>query len=408
MPTDPLSAISLPRRRRVLASLAGVLGGWPLLGRRASAVTEPGATSLDRAVELGPARFRPGTSYKASSYDRSGGNNDFFTIAPGQVLTVLAATGPGIIRHCWFTIAAGPHHLRDLVLRMYWDQESTPSVETPIGDFFGLSLGEYFTYASQPMTVAPMKALNCYLPMPFRRSALVTITNEGPAPVHALYANLDYERVPSLPAEALYLHAQYRQAAPCIGWTDDWKTNADPIVLRKKNLDGHGNYVVVEAAGQGQYLGTSLGVLQNQDGWWGEGDDMVFIDEVPGARVVPTINGTGSEDYFNGAWDFGDRSFSYPFNGAPLVENPERVGGRWCIYRWHLPDPIRFQRSLRMTLEHGHANSRSDNYYSVGYWYQSEPHAPFPTLPPALARHPRLYAVGGPSEVPLSGAASQP
>ncbi len=405
MPKFPLTPVS-PRRRKLLASMAGALGAWPLLGRSAQAGTPAGVAGA--GPELGPAQLRPGTSQKASSYDRTGGNADAYTIAPGKTLTVLAANGPGIIRHCWFTIAAGPHHLKDLVLRMYWDQETAPSVETPIGDFFGLSLGDYFTYASQAMTVAPMKALNCYLPMPFRSSALVTVTNEGPAPVAAFYANLDYELVPQLPADTLYLHAQYRQAAPCTGWTDDWQSNGDPIVLRQTNLYGEGNYVVMEATGQGQYIGTSLGVLQNQEGWWGEGDDMVFIDTNPGQRVLPTINGTGSEDYFNGAWDFGDRSFAYPFNGAPLVVNPERVGGRWCVYRWHLPDPIRFRQSLRMTLEHGHANARSDNYYSVGYWYQNEPHAAFPALPSALDRHPQLFAVGGPSETPLPAANPNP
>ncbi len=401
LPSSPVS----PRRRTLLATLAGALGAWPLLSRRSPAQDVSGSgTPLD----LGPALYHPGRSRKSSSYDRTGGNADYVPLAPGKSLTVLSANGPGVIRHCWFTIAAGPHHLKDLVIRMYWDEEVAPSVETPMGDFFGLNLGEYCTYASQAMTVAPMKALNCYLPMPFRRSALVTISNEGNSPVDALYFNLDYELVPELPPETLYLHAQYRQATPCAGWTDDWKTNGDPIVLQKKNLYGTGNYVIAEAAGQGHYIGTSLGVLQNQDGWWGEGDDMVFIDETPGRRVLPVINGTGSEDYFNGAWDFGDRSFAYPYNGAPLVVNPERVGGRWCVYRWHLPDPIHFRRWLSMTIEHGHANARSDNFFSVGYWYQTEPHAPFPALPAVLDRHPRLYAVGGPSETPLPGGNTPP
>ncbi|MGH9474648.1 MAG: glycoside hydrolase family 172 protein [Terriglobales bacterium] len=270
-------------------------------------------------------------------------------------------------------------------------------MEAPLGDFLGLGLGEYFTYASLPMTVAPERALNCYLPLPFRRHARIAVRNQG-GPVPNFYSNIDFELTDGLPAEAAYFHAQYRQAAPCHGWTSDWQSNGDPVVLNHRNRYGRGNYVFLDARGRGQYIGTSLAVLQNQAGWWGEGDDMIFIDQAEAARgtVLPTINGTGSEDYFNGAWDFGDRGFSYAYNGAPCVVDGERIGGRWCLYRWHLPDPIRFQRSLRATIEHGAASARSDNYYSVAYWYQAEPHAPFPPLPPPAARHPRVLAVGGP------------
>ena len=134
-----------------------------------------------------------------------------------------------------------------------------------------------------------------------------------------------------------------------------------------------------------------MSILQNQNGWWGEGDDMFFVD----GEALPSINGTGSEDYFLGAWDFGDRSFSYGLYGAP-VKGEEKAGGRWSVYRFHLDSPITFTKSLRATIEHGHANHRSDNYYSVAYWYQTEPHAAFPALPPLEERIPKLSAVGGP------------
>lgn len=331
--------------------------------------------------------------HRSSSYDRSGGNADARTIAPGETLTLLDAAGPGLITHLWVTIASDdPHHLKALVLRMYWDGEPTPSVEAPIGDFFGLGLGDYFLYQSIPLAVGSDKALNSFFPMPFQKHARVTVTNEGSQKVDAFYFNLDYRSYTKpLAADQLYFHAQYRQAAPAKGWTNQWRSNDDPIVNDKKNLNGEGNYVWLEATGRGHFVGVTMSVLQNQDGWWGEGDDMFFVD----GETTPSINGTGSEDYFLGAWDFGGHSFAYGLFGAPVV-GPERVGGRWSLYRFHLDSPIPFTKSLRATIEHGHANHRSDNFFSVAYWYQTEPHAKFPPLPPLEERIPRLHTVGGP------------
>ena len=331
--------------------------------------------------------------HRSSSYDRSGGNGDARTVAPGDTLTLLDESGPGLITHLWVTIASDdPHHLKALVLRMYWDGEATPSVEAPIGDFFGLGLGDYFLYQSVPLMVGSDKALNSFFPMPFQKHARVTVTNEGSEKVDAFYFNLDYRSYTKpLPADQLYFHAQYRQAAPAKGWTNEWQSNGDAIVNDKKNLNGDGNYVWLEATGRGHFVGVSMSVLQNQDGWWGEGDDMFFVD----GEALPSINGTGSEDYFLGAWDFGGRSFAYGLFGAPVV-GLERVGGRWSLYRFHLDSPIPFTKSLRATIEHGHANHRSDNFFSVAYWYQTEPHAAFPPLPPLEQRIPKLHAVGGP------------
>ena len=172
---------------------------------------------------------------------------------------------------------------------------------------------------------------------------------------------------------------------------NDWKVNWDKRVNDLKNLDGKGNYVFLEAAGRGHFVGVTQAVEQNQDGWFGEGDDMIFID---GDRL-PTINGTGTEDYFNGAWDFGGKPFAYMHNGAPYIVDPERIGGRYCLYRWHTESPVTFEKSIKVTIEHGHANHRADNFYSVAYWYQAEPHAAFPALPRPEARAPRVFAVGG-------------
>jgi Protein of unknown function (DUF2961) len=338
------------------------------------------------------------TLHRASSEESTGGNADSRTVTPGQALTLLDVDGPGMISHLWFTINdSEPYHLKRIVLRIYWDGEDSPSVETPIGDFFGLGLGAYYNWQSAMLSVGSSKALNCFFPMPYRKHARITLTNDGKESIQNLYYNIDY-RTDShpLPPDTLYFHAQYRQAQPNHGWTSQWYANGDPLVNYKRNLDGKDNYVWFEAKGHGQYIGVTMSVLQNQDGWWGEGDDMFFID----GESTPGIIGTGSEDYFLGAWGFGS-SFAYPFYGAPIVEK-ELAGARQSVYRFHLDSPIPFTRSMKATIEHGHANHRSDNFYSVAYWYQAEPHMPFPPLPPMDDRIPTLQVVGGPGNTGMT------
>ena len=334
--------------------------------------------------------------HRASSTDPKGANADFRSVEPGATLTVLDTDGPGTVSHIWFTIADGESYsLKRIVLRMYWDGEATPSVESPIGDFFGLGLGEYHNWQSEMLSVGSDKSLNCFFPMPFRRHARITITNQGEQPIRAFYYNIDYRTYADpLPADTLYFHAEYRQAQPNRGWTNRWTGNGDPLINNKPNLDGKDNYVWMQAKGHGQYVGVTMSVLQNQDNWWGEGDDMFFID----GEKKPSIIGTGSEDYFLGAWDFGGKPFSYQLYGAAVV-GKELAGGRSSVYRFHLDSPVPFTRSFRATIEHGNANARSDNFYSVAYWYQAEPHAPFPALPPVGDRLPALQPVGGPGNV---------
>jgi hypothetical protein len=309
---------------------------------------------------------------RSSSYDRSGGNADARQVAAGATITVLDERGPGQVSHVWFTIAdKEDKHLKKIVLRMYWDEEASPSVEAPIGDFFGLGTGDYVLYQSAPLAVGADKALNCFFPMPFQRHARITITNEGQESIDALYWNIDWRQFSSpLPSDTLYFHAQYRQATPNVA-----------VPGAKTNLDGKNNYVWMEAAGRGHFVGVTMSVIENADGWWGEGDDMFFVD----GEKLPSINGTGSEDYFLGAWDFGGKPFSYELFGAPLV-GPEKKGSKWSLYRFHLDSPIPFAKSLRATIEHGAANDRGDDFYSVAYWYQNEPHAAFPRLPPVGER----------------------
>ncbi len=332
--------------------------------------------------------------HHTSSAEPTGGNRDAMAITPGQTMTILDTDGPGEVSHLWFTIdSPEPYHLKRIVLRIYWDGEENPSVETPIGDFFGLGLGVYYTWQSEMLSVGNTRALNCFFPMPYQKHARITVTNEGKMTVQNLYYNIDY-RIDArpLPPGTLYFHAQYRQAQPNHGWTNEWYENGDPLVNYRRNTDAKDNYVWFEAKGHGQFVGVTMSVLQNQDGWWGEGDPMFFIDN---AETPMGPGGTGSEDFFLGAWDFGGASFAYPLYGAPIV-GKELAGERWSVYRFHLDSPIPFTRSMKATIEHGHANHRSDNFYSVAYWYQAEPHMPFPPLPSMDGRIPTLQIVGGP------------
>ncbi len=286
-----------PTRRKMIGALAAA---GALVGLNATASAAPKNTAEPPAPPSAPsapdalfamARLRDYKCRRSSSWDRTGGNDDFAPLDPGASITLLDVKGPGVITHIWFTINSDDHmHLKNLVLRAWWDGESSPSIEAPIGDFYGLMLGEYFTYQSALLSVAPMKALNAYFQMPFDTAARITLTNEGPARTNNLYYAIDYTTVYALPPGIGRFHAQYRQAAPCRKSSD----------TSDKNLDGKDNYVFFEATGRGHFVGVTHGVLQNADGWFGEGDDMIFID----GDAQPTINGTGTEDYYNGAWNF--------------------------------------------------------------------------------------------------------
>jgi hypothetical protein len=388
-------------RRRLLGAMASVAGASTLLGAAAYSAEAPAMPESPAPEELfALARFRDYKARRSSSWDRTGGNGDAVRVDPGKQATLLDASGAGVVTHLWFTInSPDPMHLKNLVLRAWWDGESSPSIETPIGDFFGLGLGEYYTYQSALLAVAPMKAMNAYFKMPFATSARLTVTNEGTIRTDDLYFAVDYVTLATLPDNLGRFHAQYRQAAPCKGWTDNWTNEYAPDINNKKNLNGEGNYVFMEATGKGHFVGVTHAVLQNQDQWFGEGDDMIFID----GDATPTINGTGTEDYYNGAWDFGGKEFANLHQGAPYIVDPERIGGRYCLYRWHTESPITFEKSIRVTIEHGHANHRSDNFYSTAFWYQTEPHAEFPALPKPQNRVPKVFRVGGAGAAPVAG-----
>lgn len=370
-------------RRSFLQRAVGLAGLSAAVPAGAAAQTVKGCQC---AILPEYARAKDYESLKQSSHDVTGGNRDFWPIEPGGTREVFNQAGPGVITHIWFTIAAqSQDHLKETVLRAYWDGEAKPSVEAPIGDFFGLNLGQYVHYQSAYLACSPGRSLNCYFAMPYRKSARITVTNEGSHPVRAFYSNIDFQRVAKLPADALYFHAQYRQCSPCV------RTQGEAA---KRNPDGKLNYVYAETRGRGHLMGVTLGVLLNGEGWMGEGDDMIFVDD----ESKPVIIGTGSEDYFLGSWNFGGRDgatpFAHNYYGAPLIIMAERTGGRYCCYRWHGDNPVTFKRYLKHTMEHGHANDHGDNFFSVCYWYQDTPYTDFPALPPAADRIPKVRLPG--------------
>jgi hypothetical protein len=304
-------------------------------------------------------------SRRVSSYDRSGGNRDSIVIEPGKTAVLAEIEGPGAIHHIWTTIAAEPFYGRKIVLRIYWDGEKSPSVEAPIGDFFGVGHGLNRKFTSLPITCSSEgRARNCYWYMPFRRSCRITAKNEGMRAVDAFYYYIDYRELPDLPADATYFHAQYRQEFP---------------------PDERRDYLLLEAEGAGHYVGCNMSVLQRAMGWWGEGDDRIRVD----GESKPSLHGTGSEDYFSDAW--GMREGQSPFYGCPLQEEDFQAGSKATVYRFHIPDPVPFKKSIQVTIEHGHGNDRKDFVSSVAYWYQTEPHRAFASLPPAAERLPFAF-----------------
>jgi hypothetical protein len=330
-------------------------------------------------------------SYRASSWDRSGGNDDFIRIPAGATVTLLDQPGAGCITRIYVALIAPElSDYRDGILRCFWDGEDTPSVEVPLGDFFGVTHGRIREYASFFTTVNPgmgaSPGLNAYFPMPFGAGARIEIENRaGTAlggPLGMVWYHIEYERHDEPPPDdVLRFHAQYRQERPTVPAMEPHDTQLHDGV----NVDGAANYVALEATGAGQMVGLVLEVENVAGGWYGEGDDMVFVD---GDAWPPRIHGTGHEEVFgSGACTL--REYTRPYAGFHLVERPD-FGGLVGMYRWYVADPIHFGRSLRWTIEHGHANNFANNYSSVAYWYQTEPHAPFPALPERDAMRPPL------------------
>lgn len=350
-------------------------------------------------------RSRDARTARASSFDQSGRNRDNWLIMPGEERTLADIEGPGAITHIWMTqscrIQPGPGQIdpavvgvpmleihnalgvswevvdpdyyRKIVLKIYWDDQETPSVVAPLGDFFGLLNSLSGSYESLPLSVSAKEAeagtfggsaaFNSYFRMPFGKRARVVVENQNDIP-YLQYFYIDYElqREP-LTDDTLYFHAHWRRALPN-GWGPDLQTNSIETTI--PNLDGADNYVVLETEGRGHYVGCNLAVRHFQGSWWGEGDDMIFIDD---DTWPPSLHGTGMEDYFGHAW--GMQRNGYLFNGTIVHE--EDVPGFHHSYRFHIVDPIRFSRRIKVTFEHGHANHLSDDWSSTAYWYQTLP-----------------------------------
>lgn len=327
-----------------------------------------------------------GQSARISSFDTTGANIDFKNIKSGHTLKLADIEGAGCIRHIYFTLMAPPHYLRDLVLRMYWDNEPAPSVEVPFGDFFGLGHERNHFFRSLMVTVneggggiAGTIGFNTYFPMPFRKGARMTLTNQGPHTIGAVWYHIDYEKMKKVKRDVGYFHAQWHRENPTVAVGD--KPNV--TIHDGKNTDGKENYVILDAKGHGNFAGYFLNVDNLAGGWYGEGDDMIFID---GEGWPPSFHGTGTEEIFGGG-ACPNSEYAGPYTGFYLIGNPD-YQGKVSMYRWYVADPIHFQKSIRVTIEHGHANNFANDYSSTAFWYQAEPHAPFPPLPPAKDRHP--------------------
>ena len=334
-------------------------------------------------------------SRRFSSFDRSGGNADYVKLPAGETVTLAAIEGAGRITHLWFTISSkDPLVRRNLVLRAYWDGCPHPSVESPIGDFFGQGWGETYLFNSLPLAAAPKggNALVSYFPMPFGSGARLTIEHQGTVDVDALYFYVDYEELPSVGDDVGRFHASYRQELTRPeSESGDRENEWSVLGPSPKNPSDANNYVLMEAEGRGQYVGVNYFVNCPSPIWYGEGDDMFRVDAEPWPF---SAHGTGTEDYFCQSWS-PDELFMHPYFGtarAPGRGNDDPLAGwlgRTHCYRFHLEDPIRFARSLRASIEHGHANNLTLEIATVAYWYQTMPGKPLPPLPSVEERIPR-------------------
>ncbi len=345
---------------------------------------------LSRIATLVDARSR-----RISSYDRSGGNGDCVRIEPGATFSMAEIEGAGIIKHIWITIACeDPLIRKNLILRMTWDGQSHPSVESPIGDFFGQGWGLKYDFISLPLAAAPKggNALVCYFPMPFGNGARIEVENQSDFPVTAFYYYVDYDEHDSVPDDQGRFHACYHQelTSPESATGDienEWEVFGE---FAKNPSDAH-NYRFADIEGRGHFVGVNYYVHSPGPIWYGEGDDMFLVDGEPWPG---SAHGTGTEDYFNQSW-CPDDHYCHPYFGtayAPGRNNDDpRLGwlGRTHLYRFHLEDPIRFRQSLRASIEHGHANCLTLDLASVAYWYQTLPSKPVPPLPSREERKPR-------------------
>lgn len=349
----------------------GGLTGLPFLNdaqtRSISAENPTGEKGKGGMAIPNPSEPKPAASARAADDLGQGWKvRPFIRINAGETATLMDVDGPGIIQHIWLVEGLSRSH----VLRFYWDDEKTPSIEVPAPDFFAVGHEIFARVNSLPVIVTPRNALNCYWPMPFRKHARVTLTNESAEDLPLVAYQITYA-LTAVPENAGYFHAQWRRAST---------ETENPYVI----LDG--------VKGQGRYVGTFLAWTQLEKGWFGEGEIKFYMD---GDQEFPTICGTGTEDYFGGSYGFPE-PYTTAYLGTTLnTSDQDMPPNYWSLYRWHIEDPISFGQDLRVTIQAlGWGQDRkykkmSDDIASVAYWYQTEPHAPFPPLP-ALADRARI------------------
>ena len=316
----------------------------------------------------GGAKADPEGKGAASDLGRGWKVRPCISLPAGETVTLADVAGPGVIQHIWITVHEKAY--RDCILRMYWDGSKQPSVEVPLGDFFANGHGRRVCVTALPINVNPSGGFNSYWPMPFRTRARITIENQRPEEIGGFFYQITYA-LTEVPDGAASFHAQWRRS----------------LTTRE-----HPEHVILDGVkGRGQYVGTYLAWTTLSDGWWGEGEVKFYLD---GDEDYPTICGTGTEDYFGGSWNFGGSgprqdgatTFSAPFLGYPLRDLSGLVG-KHSLYRWHVMDPIRFRRDLRVTIQalgwwpNGKFQPLTDDIASTAYWYQTLPAAAFPTLP---------------------------
>ncbi len=362
------------------------------------------------------ARLRDFRRHRLSSYDRRGGNLDALRVPAGEKASLGEIDGAGCVKHVWVTVASIPDDpliLCKAVLRMWWDGEASPSVEAPLGDFFGLGFGRRRNFVSLPLQMSPEdgKSMNCWFPMPFARGARFEVENQSEGMLIFFYY-VDYETYDGLPDDLARFHAWWNRVPETAGVAAEkgWGRSdyglderrpvgaglafgggpKDPGPWFEPNLDGARNYTLLEARGTGQYVGCVLNVdvFERQvNDWYGEGDDMIFVDDEP---WPPRLHGTGTEDYFNTAF-CPTQEYAAPYHGITLYSGNAGWpwGGKNSMYRFHVEDPIRFEKSIRVTIETGHANALRNDYSSTAYWYQLGRTDPLPALRPVAERLPR-------------------
>ena len=341
--------------------------------------------------------LRPGRARQASSYDRQGGNKDFITLAPGETSTLMNTTGAGTIERIWITTQDWPdpgrfkvkreHILKKLLFRAYWDGEDKPSIDCPLGDFFGAGFGRYQEYHSLVMGMTS-GGFYCYFPMPYADGCRIEITNESDEQVPHFYYAFNYRELDHLEEDTGRFHAKWRRAT-----TEAGKP-----------------YTILEAEGHGHFMGC---ILSMQQAPWKEGldflegDEQMYID----GESFPSIHGTGTEDYFNSGWYFINGPFAAPYHGVILKDE---MRARVIAYRFHVPDAIPFEKSIKVDMEHGGPNADAIavckaagkpidfdavdwsgandtpgcDYSSVAFWYQTEPHTDNAPMPPVSQRIP--------------------